>query len=173
MPRASRPGNPFWTYSLRLYRKAGVAPACLALQDRLGIDVNVLLFCLFAGDRGIKLPGATLKLMTDLSLLWSSNVVGPLRGTRRFLKPLGLPVLRAEVARVELSAERIEQDLLIRLLPRAARRPRTGRAEPAAANLAGYFQRCGPRLGPGDVRHVLTILAAAFPKDRDLPRYFR
>ena len=81
MARAPRrPANPFWTYSLRLYRKPGVAPACIALQDRLGIDVNGLLFCLFAGDRGIRLSTATTKLMSGLSALWSANVVIPLRG---------------------------------------------------------------------------------------------
>ena len=176
MARAPRrPANPFWTYSLRLYRKPGVAPACIALQDRLGIDVNSLLFCLFAGDRGIRLSAATTKLISGLSALWSANVVIPLRGARRFLKPLGLPGLRGEVARVELAAERVEQDLLVRLLParrRPARRP-AGRAEPAAANLAGYFQAVGVALAPADVRQVLTILAAAFPKDPELRRYFR
>lgn len=180
MARASRrPANPFWTYSLRLYRKPGVAPACLALQDHLGIDVNGLLFCLFAGDRGIRLSAATTTLMSGLSGLWGTNVVIPLRHARRFLKPLGLPGLRGEVARAELAAERVEQDLLVRLLP-ARRRPAgrsagrsVGRAEPAAANLAGYFESLGVVLAPSDVRQVLTILGAAFPKDPELRRYFR
>ena len=37
--------NPFWNYSLALYARAEVAKTCLALQDRLGLDVNLLLFC--------------------------------------------------------------------------------------------------------------------------------
>ncbi|HEX9464673.1 MAG TPA: TIGR02444 family protein [Alphaproteobacteria bacterium] len=181
MPRAGgRPANPFWTYSLRLYRRPDVAAACIALQDRLGVDVNVLLFCLWAGHRGVALPPKTMTLIGELSRLWSTNVVGGLRQVRRFLKPLGLPALRGQVARVELAAERVEQDLLVRLLPAARRRramPLPERAELAARNLAHYLRRHLPRRGaslkPADTAHLLTLLAAAFPsRGTDLRRLF-
>jgi len=37
-----------WDFSLSLYAMEGVAPACLALQERLGVDVN-LFFCCWQG----------------------------------------------------------------------------------------------------------------------------
>ena len=40
-------GSPFWKFSLGYYRGAGVSEACLELQDRCGVDVNVVLFLLW------------------------------------------------------------------------------------------------------------------------------
>ena len=46
------PDHLFWDFSLEVYAKEGVADACLRLQDDLGIDVNMLLFCCWAGHSG-------------------------------------------------------------------------------------------------------------------------
>jgi len=155
--------NPLWNYSLRLYRRPGVAPACIALQDRLGVDVNLLFFCLWMGRSGRVLTPTTLRLAAGLARTWTVSVVGPLRGTRRFLKPLELPKLRRAVMQVELAAERTEQDLLYRLAPRAPARPPRDAAGLAAANLARYatYWRARPR--PADRRALQQILNAAFP----------
>jgi uncharacterized protein (TIGR02444 family) len=39
--------GPHWRFSLAVYGRAGVPPACLKLQDNLGLDVNMLLLALF------------------------------------------------------------------------------------------------------------------------------
>lgn len=41
--------NRFWRFSLAVYAAPGVADECLALQERCGIDVNILLFCAWVG----------------------------------------------------------------------------------------------------------------------------
>ncbi len=165
-PRSS--ANPFWAYSLRLYRKPGVAAACLGLQDRLGVDVNLVLFCLWMGANGQTMTPAAMRLAAGLSRVWTVNVVAPLRGVRRFLKPLELPQFRGAVARVELAAERVEQDVLWRIAPRGMRTARRSRGDAryAAANLAryiGYWPR-GPRAA--DRKALGDILQAAFPAAR-------
>ena len=45
----------FWDFSLTLYGRQGVASACLALQDRFGADVNLLLLGFWRAHRGF--PG--------------------------------------------------------------------------------------------------------------------
>ena len=50
----------FWAFSLEVYGRPGVAPACLALQDRHGLDVNLLLFCCWAASQGVTLDQRTL-----------------------------------------------------------------------------------------------------------------
>jgi len=159
-----RATNPLWTYSLRLYRRPGVAPACIALQDRLGVDVNLLFFCLWMARSGRTLTPGTLRLAAGLARVWTMNVVGPLRDTRRFLKPLELPKLRGAVAAVELAAERAEQDLLVRLALRAPKVPPRDAAGHALENLARYaaYWRKAPRAV--DRRDVLRIVRAAFPE---------
>ncbi len=50
--KGSFPSSPFWDYSLGIYRKPGVADACIALQDEFGLDVNMLLACLWFSAEG-------------------------------------------------------------------------------------------------------------------------
>ena len=38
-----------WDFSVRTYRKDGVADACLSLQNDHGADVNMLLYCCWVG----------------------------------------------------------------------------------------------------------------------------
>jgi uncharacterized protein (TIGR02444 family) len=154
--------NPFWIYSLRLYRKPGVAPACLALQDRLGLDVNMLLFCLWAGSRGLALAGATIRAAVELSSGWSTNVVRPLRSVRRTLKPMNQPALRASVARVELAAEKVEQDLLFALVSSTSGGGLDA-AQAVARNLAGYFRAASLRPTASDLRQLTIIMGTGFP----------
>ena len=47
---SKKQASPFWRFSLRIY--PAVADTCLELQDRFGVDVNVLLFLLFAARNG-------------------------------------------------------------------------------------------------------------------------
>ena len=42
----------FWDFSLRVYGSDGVSAACIALQERHGIDVNLLLFSAWVGESG-------------------------------------------------------------------------------------------------------------------------
>ena len=46
------PAHPFWDFSLALYRKPGVAAACLRLQDGPGLDVNLLLYACWTAANG-------------------------------------------------------------------------------------------------------------------------
>ena len=39
----------FWDFSVRTYGVPGVSQACLALQDERGVDVNMLLYCIWIG----------------------------------------------------------------------------------------------------------------------------
>ena len=114
------PENPFWTFSLRLYGRSGVAPACLALQSRRSVDVNVLLYCLWLGmERGVAIAESDAARITQSVARWHEDVVVPLRVLRTALKtdPRAAPpqlsdALRNDIKRIELDAERIEQQIL-------------------------------------------------------------
>jgi uncharacterized protein (TIGR02444 family) len=114
------PGNPFWDFSLAVYRRAGVADACIRLQDEAGVDVNLLLFvCWLATVRDRALDEAEVRDLVARTEGWRDRVVRPLRAVRRWMKgrEAGLPPdavasLRSEVKRVELESERLQQDML-------------------------------------------------------------
>lgn len=118
------PENPFWDFSLTVYARDGVAPACLSLQDRLGVDVNLLLYCCWIGSQhGTVLDADTVSRLISKISDWKTRVVEPLRGVRRALKSgfEGLPsegqeALRSDMKQAELQAERLEQDMLVNAL---------------------------------------------------------
>jgi uncharacterized protein (TIGR02444 family) len=112
-------GSPFWQFSLGFYGRAGVADACIALQDQCGVDVNLLLFLLWLAMAKRQLSLGELYAIEQKSRAWSRMVVGPLRTVRRTLKtgselvaPASAETFRAGIKAVELEAERIEQEAL-------------------------------------------------------------
>ena len=118
--------GPHWRFALALYAKPGAADACLFLQDRFGVDVNILLFAMFAAtERGMAITAEDVEGMDTAVKAWRSEAVVPLRTIRRRLKqPLDdvagayAEVLRTQVKSAELLAEQIEQALLARWLER-------------------------------------------------------
>jgi uncharacterized protein (TIGR02444 family) len=117
--------NPFWAFSLQVYGAPGVAEECLRLQERLGLDVNLLLLAAYLGAaEGLMLDAADLAAATNAVAAWHGETVQGLRKVRRALKPASLDesnplraaivTLRAQVKAAELEAERIEQAMLWR-----------------------------------------------------------
>lgn len=157
----SEPGpapNPFWDYSLARYERPGVAEACIGLQDRLGADVNVLLFCCWAGHRGHRLSAEQLGRLLDASRPWQRDIVEPLRQVRRQLKPQAgeskeIEALRGRVKALELESERIAQAQLQSCLPLDEGR---SSRHAVAANLQLYVESLPVRLGDSD--HVALAL---------------
>lgn len=110
------PAPDFWSFSLDFYARPGVAEACLELQDRHGLDVNLVLYCCWRGD---VLSEAQIQAAIGLTAPWREEAVQPLRALRRRLKPgfppfpeAGVLALRKRIADAELEAERLQQQAL-------------------------------------------------------------
>ena len=137
-----------WRFSLAFYGRPGVSEALIALQDRAGCDVNLMLFALWAGASGRgRLTCEELAIANGIACPIRANIVEPLRTLRRRLKPdpdADVQHLRQGVKVLELAAEKVIQDRLGRTA-----RPPLGDADPAArtraacANLALYL---GPEM---------------------------
>jgi uncharacterized protein (TIGR02444 family) len=115
--------TPFWAFSLAVYAGDGVAEECLGLQERLGLDVNLLLLASFMGAvEGVRLASPDVASANASVAEWHSEVVRPMRAAHWALKapaanigdPLQLAAasLRLNVKRAELDAEKIEQAML-------------------------------------------------------------
>ena len=154
------PDEDFWRFSIRVYRLDRVADSCLALQDRFGVDVNMMLFCCWAGMTIGRLPESTLRAAVAFSTGWSANVVRPLRGVRRWMKSeMGESPLRDAIKRDELQAERIQQETLetrVADLPRNAPGPTAVRA-----NLDAWLDAVGIGLDDAGVSDLDTVIAAS------------
>jgi uncharacterized protein (TIGR02444 family) len=159
--------NPFWAFSLRVYRRAGVAPACLRLQDAYDVDVNLMLYCCWRGSvDGAAMPRADIEAALRLVEQWRESVVRPLRETRRRMKAgydgfdrARSDALRSEVKRLELEAERLQQAALFE----SSRGTAPGAdisngADAARQNVAAYLDAIAADLDQGAKADCTLIL---------------
>ena len=147
--------TPLWAFSLSVYGRDGVADECLGLQERLTLDVNLLLFVAFAGAvDGVQLDARDIASANAAVAGWHGEIVRNLRAARRALKapgtdagnPLRGPsaALRTQVKAAELDAEKIEQAMLWQWSrAQLAGRPRSDIDQALAANLRGLLEFYG------------------------------
>lgn len=167
----------FWQFSLAFYARPGVADACLELQDKAGVDVNILLYLLFLAGQGRQLERNDIATIDAQFRAWREQAVVPLRTLRRALKSGIAPfpatdteTLRSAVKRIELEAEHLEQTGLERLAPASALgAPATTPGTAARANLAAYgeFLKGMPAAA---VEILLDTYVQAHPDDQVKPR---
>lgn len=81
--RLSRRAGSLWRFSLAVYRQPEVPPACLMLQDRHGIDVNLLLYAGWRAWSGDALSHEGCISAMKRSESWRNDLVRPLRAVRR------------------------------------------------------------------------------------------
>ncbi len=132
--------NEFWRFSLAVYKPADVAAECLALQESLGLDVNLLLFCAWFGSRAIVLSPGDIEAASRVVAAWHASVVRPLRGVRRHIKSQygdGFEDLRSRVKDSELAAEQTEQAMLFAYAQGIHGSP--GGADAVARNVNAYI----------------------------------
>lgn len=138
------PGETFWRFSLAFYACPGVAPTLLALQDRDGLDVNLMLFALWLGLSGRgRLDRDALAAGERVARTMGAEIVEPLRALRRKLKDHpdeDVRRLRERVKALELDGEKLVQTRLARLVgPALGDIPAENRLATAVANLSLYL----------------------------------
>jgi uncharacterized protein (TIGR02444 family) len=162
----------FWAYSLRVYARPGVSAACLRLQDEADLDVNLLLFALYASRIGRAIGVEDWQRLDALVAPLREHLIQPLRSVRRWLKqqpPILLQPalgatseLRPALAELELQAERQVQALLEQALPSCVRPGAgTGAVTAPAANLDRYLQSRGVEPGADQRTDLATLVRAA------------
>ena len=150
----------FWRFSLAIYARPGVAPACLVLQDRYDRDVNVALYCCWLGASGRGRLDRDALAAADRSVArWRRDVVENFRAARRAIKATATPEsdsLYAKAKAVELEAERLLQQRLVACAPAVdAARTSAERLAAALANLALYVGDAPA----APIRDALTAMA--------------
>ncbi len=143
--------HPFQEFSASLIRKPGVADACLFVRDRYGLNVNLILFCVWVADGGsgslsIEAATAVVRRIAD----WEQQVVEPLRDIHRACRhePLGIPefllhTFEPHIETAGVEADRVEQLVLadfVQSMPVAgADDGRDERAKTAVRSLKAYL----------------------------------
>ncbi len=144
------PTDSFWEFSCTLYERDGVAATLIDLQDRLGADVNVILYCCWTActGRGPVPPDAFADL-DEMLAPWRTHVTTRLRNIRRDIKEHaqlitcpGAQVIRDAVLSIEVQSERVSQDCLQASAPQITRAhvDVSERLEEARSSLLGYLE---------------------------------
>ncbi len=133
----------FWRFSLAIYARPDVPPACLVLQDQHGRDVNLMLFGCWLGASGRgRLDRPALDAADRAVAGWRHDVVEHFRAARRAIKAAALPdsdSIYAKAKAIELEAERLLQRQLAERAPEVdVGLPTERRLADALANLALY-----------------------------------
>jgi uncharacterized protein (TIGR02444 family) len=163
--------SPLWRFSLAVYRGAGVQEECLDVQERFGVDVNLLMLCGYAGAvEGAVLSASDVEDVLKATGAWHADVVRGLRQVRRSLKPLSeagdlaqvAGTLRLKVKAAELESEQIEQAMMWAWLrahagPWRQREPR----QAVVANVFALLVRCGATGAQADPLRALPQFCAA------------
>lgn len=152
----------FWRFSLAFYESPGVAPALLALQDRDGCDVNLMLFALWLGISGRgRLNSDGLAAAARTVGGFRADIIEPLRALRRKLRDHpddDVRRLREGVKALELEGEKLVQTRLARLAgPAPSGIPQNARLAAAVTNFSLY-------LGPSKTGREATIIRDALAK---------
>jgi uncharacterized protein (TIGR02444 family) len=157
--------SPLKSFALAVYGRDGVPAACLALQDGLGVDVNVVLFAAFVGAvRGEVLTEADVAAAGARVGGWHRDVVVALRTVRRMLKGYPAPAsgvaaaaeLRGKLQGLEIEAEMIELGELNELAVEQCRLTADG--APADRAAAAMVAVTGPL--DHDLRDAVERIAA-------------
>lgn len=177
-PAGARQSNALWEFATWAYKEPGVEKACLSLQGKNAIDVNILLFCLWLAHIGVGSStlactlGSALKLSRD----WQRNFVEPLRNVRENMKDMidnadmvgpnraAALELRERVKACELDMEHLQILALFALVQDAEARQRSPaeQKDDANNNLTVYFSATGVKLDPLGQAQVMRILNAVF-----------
>lgn len=151
-----------WDFSLALYAQPKVAETCLRLQDEQGINVNLLLWCVWLECKGLALEDTHLHEAQRRIRGWDHDYVVPLRHLRKQMKAEfgiqneAIEALRKHIKHAELAAEQQLQmqlqDLTQQWLqqPDGLRPMALGNTQFEGRNLRRYLENAGITRGAID-----------------------
>ena len=158
-----------WHFAVTTYLAEGVQAECLSVQERFGVDVNLLLFAAYAGHEGLTLRAEDIASASGSVDAWHADVVRSLRHSRQTLKgwaagedevALQAGALREQVKKSELKAEQIELFMLWNWLQgQKSARARGERETAIAGNLREVLARYGAADDPESI--VPRLMSAA------------
>jgi len=109
------PNSELWNYSTQIWTLPEVEKICLALQDNFDININILLYCCWVGDKNLNLSDDDLQSLLDTIQPWQT-IIKPLRESRKLMQQQSIairPDLKdqtiSNMNEMELNAEHMAQ----------------------------------------------------------------
>lgn len=172
------PDHPFWNFSIKVYAGKGVSHACINIQERHHMDVNLLLLGTWYGASGRgRLSYNQLNKVIEITSKWNKEIVCNLRSVRTRLKDRveGFPMNQTEAIRkavlsMEVECEHIEQLAIAKCLGDKALGSdnlTAGSIEDSVDNILCYFHIKKVCPTDFDLNDLSIILKSAYPKKNE------
>ncbi|MBV32062.1 MAG: TIGR02444 family protein [Porticoccaceae bacterium] len=164
----SKKSNSFelWDFSIAAYGKRGIESLCLKLQQEINADINVLLYLLWLSTFKRQLKSDQILSVINVTKFWQSQVVQPIRKTRKILKKSSALSDNAfkeetysDLLELELIAEKFAQkqlfgDGVTRHIGDLA----STKEAAARANLKNYIEILDGTINTADIDELSSIL---------------
>lgn len=161
------PSHSFWQFSIDLYRNRDVENACLSLQNRHGLNVNLILFCCWAASESYgRLEKNDFHKAFAAINRWHEMVTLELRKLRRMVKKMNMYHTSYQKAlEDEIAAEHIEQLMLADTLLKHPHERRTSgqKVADAFSNVLLYLRLLQVDADDEDYAALYTLLTPIFP----------
>lgn len=143
----------FWQFSLQVYQHEGVKQACLTLQDRYQLNVNLLLLCQFLQQQQVYLDRTLVNQLNE-AIAPSQQVLARMRQHRITLKH-GPRLEYQRALQGELNIEKQQQRVLIDRINSLSA------GAQVVSNLEQYLQMCGINEDDTQCRALTSIIVQA------------
>ena len=159
----------FWAFSVSTYPSA--RDQFLWLQNQAGLEVNIVLLCCWAADRGRQLGAVELGAVLQAVEEWNTHVVRPIRAMRLWMKPMEsnpeVKHFRNTVVALELESEKLAQGFMVDVLERGKSRSFSDGfdvVELAVINLTSYLHVSELDIGYQPQRVMAKLVSGVFRK---------
>ncbi len=159
--------HPFWRFSINLYRHKAAEQACQQLNNRHGLNINIILFCCWAAVEGYgRLDRSDYQRAFAATNRWHEMVTLELRKLRKLVKQYGSADLSLynDAFEDEFAAEQTEQLMLADTLmrPPLQKRNTPQRLTDAFANLVTYLKLLQVHPDDTDYAAIYSLLGFIF-----------
>lgn len=169
------PNSEFWNYSTQIWTLPGLETTCLELQNKHEVNVNILLYCCWTGDKNLSINDDDLQMLLDTTQPWQT-IIKPLRDSRKMMKQslLAMPSKMVDqtlknINEMELNAEHMEQLALEKTLNLSSISPCSNQSniECSLTNLMTYLSSIESISSSDDLMRQLSELLNAIYQDEE------
>lgn len=168
------PKSDLWNYSTQLWTLPGIESICLELQSSHAADVNLLLYCCWAGEQQRKLTDINIRSLLKAADSWQT-IIKPLRESRKLMQQnlIAMPPDLVDqtlhnIVEMELNAEHMEQLALDKALAlEALTACEESVIECSLINLKTYMQTLEQASGNADSTPAISQLLSSIHQDEE------
>jgi uncharacterized protein (TIGR02444 family) len=168
------PDSELWSFSNQTYKLPEVEGACLELQNNFDADINIILYCLWVAEKGIKLTAEDVMVLIQTTLPWQKSILKPLRDARKMMKQhiIAMPselldLTVSNLGEMELNAEHMSQLALEKIIDIEEEANMEPAVDCATLNTSTYLQQLESVSSVSDVTEHLSKLLNAVYQDAE------